>query len=244
MNSHVLKSKRRALCLPPLQALETAKSWEAEITSAKTARIQAHIALKLAQKRLNDATIHAPISGIVSRRYLDLGGRALPASPLFEIVNIDTVKATVEVIEAQLSQLALNQQATIEIDGIDAQMSGSVAFISPTLMPARRTATVEVRVDNPKGTLKPGMFAKVTIPIEVHTDAILISRASLIGDANAKTQNVFVIENGVSQRRVVEIGLLRGGEVEVLSGLTEGEAVVTAGQHSLKQQESVRVVNP
>ena len=226
------------------EALKTAKSWEAEITSAKTARTQAQIALKLAQKRLNDATIHAPISGVVSKRFLDLGGMALPASPLFEIINIDTVKAAVEVIEVQLSQLAVNQQAFIEIDGIDGQMSGSVAFISPTLTPARRTAIVEVRIDNPKGTLKPGMFAKVTIPIEVHTDAILISRASLIEDANAKTQNVFVIENGVSQRRVVEIGLLRGGEAEVLSGLTEGEAVVTAGQHSLKQGESVRVVNP
>ena len=147
--------------LTSAEALKTAKSWEAEITSAKTARTQAHIALKLAQKRLNDATIHAPISGVVSRRYLDLGGMALPASPLFEIVNIDTVKATVEVIEVQLSQLALNQQASIEIDGIDAQMSGSVAFISPTLMPARRTATVEVRIDNPHGTLKPGCSRKL-----------------------------------------------------------------------------------
>ncbi len=230
--------------LTSAEALKTAKSWDAEITSAKTARTQADIALKLAQKRLNDATIYAPISGVISKSYLDLGGMALPASPLFEIVNIDTVKATVEVIEVQLSQLALNQQATIEIDGIDTQMSGSVAFISPTLMPARRTATVEVHIDNPDGTLKPGMFAKVTIPIKVHTDAILISRASLIEDANAETQNVFVIENGVSQRRVVEIGLLRGGDAEVLSGLIEGEAVVTAGQHSLKQGESVRVVNP
>ncbi|MDE0687394.1 MAG: efflux RND transporter periplasmic adaptor subunit [Candidatus Poribacteria bacterium] len=226
------------------EALKAAKSWEAEITSAKTARTQAQIALKLAQKRLNDATIRAPISGIISRRSLDLGGMALPAAPLFEIVNIDTVKATVEVIEVQLSQLAVNQQAFIEIDGIEGQMSGSVAFISPTLTPARRTAIVEVRIDNPKGTLKPGMFAEVTIPIEVHTDAILISRASLIEDANAKTQNVFVIEDGVSQRRVVEIGLLRAGEAEVLSGLTEGEATVTAGQHSLKDGESVRVVNP
>ena len=230
--------------LDAVEALKTAKSWEAEITSAKTARTQAQVALKLAQKRLNDATIHAPISGVVSRRYLDLGGMALPASPLFEIVNIDTVKAAVEAIEAQLSQLALNQQASIEVDGIDVQMSGRVDFISPTLMPARRTATVEVLIDNPEGTLKPGMFAKVTVPVEVHTDAILISRASLVEDSNTKTQNVFVIENGVSQRRVVEIGLLRGGEVEVLSGLTEGEAVVTAGQHSLKQGESVRVVNP
>ena len=227
-----------------VEALKTAKSWEAEITAAKTARTQAQVAFQLAQKRLNDATIHAPISGVVSRRFLDLGGMALPVSPLFEIINIDTVKAAVEVIEVQLSQLAVDQQAFIEIDGIEGRMSGSVAFISPILTPARRTAIVEVRIDNPKGTLKPGMFAKVTIPIEVHTDAILISRASLIEDANAKTQNVFVVENGVSQRRVVEIGLLRGGEAEVLSGLTEGEAVVTAGQHSLKQGESVRVVNP
>ena len=226
------------------EALENAKSWEAEITSAKTARTQAHIALKLAQKRLKDATIHAPISGVISRRYLDLGGMALPASPLFEIVNTDTVKATVEVIEVQLSQLALNQQASIEIDGIDPQMSGSVAFISPTLMPARHTATVEIHIDNPEKTLRPGMFAKVTVPIEIHADAILIPRASLVEDANTKTQNVFVIEDGISQRRTVEVGLLRGGEAEVLSGLAEGEAVVTAGQHSLKQGESVRVANP
>ena len=230
--------------LTSAQALETAKSWEAEITSAKTARTQAYVALKLAQKRLRDATIHAPISGIISKRYLDLGGMALPATPLFEIVNIDTVKATVDAIEAHLNQLALNQQALIEVDGISTQMSGSVVFISPTLTPARRTATVEVGIDNPEGTLKPGMFAKVTIPIKVHTDAILISRASLIEDTDTKTQNVFVIENGVSQRRPVEIGLLRGGEAEVLNGLMEGEAVVVAGQHSLKQGESVRVVNP
>ena len=226
------------------EALKTAKSWEAEITSAKTARTQAHVALKLAQKRLDDATIHAPISGVVSRRYLDLGGMALPASPLFEIVNIDTVKATVEVIEAQLGELALTQQASIEIDGIAARMSGSIVFISPTLMPTRRTATVEIRIDNPNRALKPGMFAKVTIPIEVHTDALLISRAALIEDANTNTQSVFVVENGVTQRRVVEIGLLRGSQAEVLAGLIEGEAVVTAGQHSLKQGENVRVVNP
>ena len=226
------------------EALENARSWEAEITSAKTGRTQAQIALKLAQKRLKDATIHAPISGIISKRHLDLGGMAVPTAPLFEIVNIDTVKAAVDAIEAQLSELQLNQQATIEIDGIDTAMSGSIVFISPTLEVMRRTAKVEILIDNPEGTIKPGMFAKVTVPVKVHTDAIIISRSSLIGDTNAKTQNVFVVENGVSQRRPVEIGLSRGAEVEVVSGITEGEAIVIAGQHSLKDGESVRVVNP
>lgn len=225
-------------------ALAGAKSWEAEIMSAKTARTQTQVALKLAQKRLKDATIYAPISGIISKRYLDLGGMALPAAPLFEIVNIDTVIASVDVIETQLSQLTLEQQATIEIDGIDTPLSGAIIYISPTLQAARRTATVEARIDNPQGTLKPGMFAKVTVPIKVHADALLIPRASLIDDVDAKTQNVFVIEDNVSRRRIVEIGLLRGSDAEVLNGLMEGDAVVTAGQHSLKDGEDVRVVNP
>lgn len=230
--------------LTAAEALKTAKSWEAEITSAKTVYTQAQVARKLAEKRLKDATIHAPISGVVSKRHLDLGGMAVPTVPIFEIVNIDTVKASVDVIESQLSELKLNQQAMIEIDGIDTAMSGSVVFISPTLEAMRRTAKAEVLIANPEGTLKPGMFAKVTVPVEVHTDAILISRASLVDDTNTKAQNVFVVEGGVSQRRPVKIGLSRGSEVEVLNGLTEGEAVVTAGQHSLKDGESVRVVNP
>ena len=226
------------------EALGEAKSWEAEITSAKTGHTQASVALKLAQKRLKDATIYAPISGVIAKRSLDLGGMALPAAPLFEIVNIDTVIASVDVIETQLSELTLNQQATIEIDGIDTPMSGAITFISPTLQAARRTATVEVHIDNPEGTLKPGMFAKVTVPIKVHTDALLIPRVSLIENVNTKTQNIFVIEDNVSRRRAVEIGLLQGGVAEVLSGLMDGEAVVTAGQHSLKDGEEVRVVNP
>lgn len=229
--------------LTSAQALETSKSWEAEITASKTARTQAQVALKLAKKRLKDATIYAPISGIISQRNLDFGGMATPTAPLFEIVNIDTVKATVDVIESQLNQLSLNQQAVVEIDGIAAPLTGTVAFISPTLQAARRTATVEFHIDNADRTLKPGMFANVTVPIEVHTDAILIPRAALLEDAATKQQEVFIVENGVSQRRIVQIGLLREGQVEVLSGIAEGEAVVTAGQHSLKAGESVAVVN-
>lgn len=226
------------------QALEKAKSWEAEITAAKTARTQADIALKLAKKRLRDATIKAPIDGIVSQRFLDLGGMAVPTAPLFEIVDIDTVKATADVIEVHLSQVTLNQQAFVNIDGFNAPISGKIAYISPTLQPMRRTAKIEIRIDNTEGTLKPGMFAKVTVPVEVRKDAILVPRVSLIEDAETKTQNVFVVEAGVSQRKLVEIGLSRGGEVEIVSGLNEGDSVVIAGQHSLKVDESVTVVNP
>ena len=226
------------------QALEKAKSWEAEITSAKTAHTQANVALKLAKKRLADATIEAPIDGIVSQRFLDLGGMAVPTAPLFEIVDMGTVKATADVIEANLSQVSLNQQAVINIDGLNTPISGAITYISPTLQPMQRTAKIEIRIDNTNGILKPGMFIKVTVPVEVRSDAILVPRVSLIEDDETKTQNVFVVEAGVSKRRLVEIGLSRGGQVEIRNGLSEGESVIIAGQHSLKVGESVTVVNP
>lgn len=226
------------------EALESAKSWEAEITSVKTLRTQAEIALKLAQKRLRDATIVAPIAGVVSQRFLDLGGMAIPTAPLFEIVEIDTVKATADVIEAHLSDLSLNQEASIIIDGVQTSLTGMISYISPTLQPMQRTAKIEFLIDNPDGTLKPGMFAKITIPVDVRENTILIPRISLIEDVESRTQNVFVVADGKSDRRPVEIGLARGAEVEILNGLNEGESVIIAGQHSLKVGDVVTVVNP
>ena len=226
------------------KALQKAKSWEAEIITANTAKKQASIALKLAQKRLRDATIIAPIDGIVSQRHLDLGGMAVPTLPVFEIVDIDIVHAKVDVIESQLSQISLNLQTEIVVEGINKPISGAISYISPTLQPLQRTASVEIRIDNSEGHLKPGMFAKVNVPVKVQTDAILVPRVSLIEDGTTKKQNVFVVEAGVSQRKPVEVGLAQDGLVEIVNGLDEGESVVVAGQHSLKVGESVTVVNP
>ena len=140
--------------------------------------------------------------------------------------------------------MTLNQQASINIDGINTQIDGTITYISPTLKPMQRTATVEFRIDNPNSMLKPGMFAKVTVPVEVRTDVILVPRVSLIEDSGTNTQNVFLVEAGISERRPVEVGLSRGGEVEIREGLNEGDAVIVAGQHSLKVGESVTVINP
>lgn len=226
------------------QALELAKSWEADIIAAKTAQTQADIALKLAQKRRRDATINAPISGVVSQKFLDLGGMAVPTAPIFEIVDIDSVKATADIIEIHLSALTLHQKASILIEGINSVLTGTITYISPTLQPIQRTATIEFLIENPDGTIKPGMFAKVTIPIDVRENTILIPRKSLIEDIESQSQNVYVVEGDESNRRQVEIGLARGAEVEILNGLNEGDAVIIAGQHSLKTGDKVTVVNP
>ena len=231
--------------LEAAEALAAAKSWEAEIIAAETARQQAEVALELAQERLADATITAPIAGILSMRYLDLGGLASPAAPIFEIVDMDTVKATVSVIEADLSKLdPENQVATIEVDALAQPITGKISLISPVLDQASRSAKVEITIDNTDLRLKPGMFAKVKIPVEIREDAILLPRSAVIEDSIRNTQIVFVVADGHSKRRQVEMGLTEGSRVEITTGLSEGELVVIAGQHTLKDGEEVTVMNP
>ena len=231
--------------LEAAEALAAAKSWEAEIIAAETAMQQAKVALDLAQERLGDATITAPISGILSMRHLDLGGLASPAAPIFDIVDMDTVKATVSVIEADLSKLdPENQEAWIEVDALDQPVPGKISLISPVLDRASRSAKVEITIDNTALHLKPGMFAKVKIPVEIHENAILLPRSAIIEDSLKQVQTIFVVVNGRSKRRQVEMGLAEGSQVEITSGLSAGEQVVIAGQHTLKEGEEVTVMNP
>ena len=229
--------------LEAVEALEAAKSWEAEITSAETAMAQAKAVLDLAKKRVGDATITAPISGIVSNRHLDLGGMASPTVPIVEIVDMDTVKATVSVIESDLGKLKVGDSAQIQVDALLIPVVGQISLISPTLDRASRSAKIELTIDNPNLDLKPGMFAQVKISVDIHENAILIDRAAVIEDSVRDTRTVFVVENEQGKRRPVEFGLAQGSKVEIISGLAEGEHVVIAGQHTLKDGEKVKVMN-
>ena len=230
--------------LEAAEALAAAKSWEAEIIATETATEQAKVVLSLAKERLGDATITAPITGILSMRHLDLGGLAAPAAPIFEIVEIDSVKATVSVIEADLSKLdPENQEAWIDVDALAQPVTGKISLISPVLDQVSRSAKVEITIDNAAMHLKPGMFAKVRIPVEIHENAILLPRSAIIDDSVKNVQTVFVVTDGRSKRRQVAMGLAEGSQVEITSGLSEGEQVVIAGQHTLKDDEEVTVMN-
>ena len=238
------QAKKAEANLATARDLEAARSWEAEIIAAEAAMRQAEAASRLAQETLSDATITAPISGIVAKRHLDLGGMASPVTPIFEIVDMATVKATFSVIESDLGKLKLGAQASIRVDALENPVMGVIALISPTLEPSSRTAKIEIRVENPGLNLKPGMFARGTIPVEIHENAILIPRSSVLEDTNRDVRSVFVVAEGVSRRRTIDIGLSRGVDVEVTDGIAEGDAVIVAGQHALTDGESVTVVTP
>ena len=219
-----------------------AKSWEVEILAAETRMIQTQTALNLVNKQLSDSSIEATITGVISARNFDLGSMAVPNVALFEIVQVEQLKVIINVIESDLAKISLGREVTINVDVSNTDIFGEITRISPTLDLVSRSASVEIKVDNPIGQLKPGMFAKVNIPVEIRENVVLIPRSALIGSQKEQSSVFVVDENNLGQRRQVKLGLSQGDTVEV-DGIADGERVIVAGQFSLKSGDLVRVVD-
>jgi multidrug efflux pump subunit AcrA (membrane-fusion protein) len=202
---------------------------------------QAEATVKLAEINLKNATIRAPIGGIISERFLDRGAFVSTTTPLTRIVAMDMVKVVVPVVESELAQLRPGADAEIHVDTYpDELFRGSVVRISPTVDPESRAADVEIQVNNHDHRLKPGMFARVSIVMQQRDRVLLLSKDSLVRENGPP--RVFVYDNGKASIQEVRLGLEGEQYVEVLTGLQDGDEVITAGQYELADGMPVKVI--
>jgi HlyD family secretion protein len=213
-----------------------------EDRQALQARLRAtEAALRLAKTELQNAVITAPITGIVSHRYVDLGAYITDRTALVTIVDMDRVKIKVPISERDISSLRPGLGAYIRVDAYPQDVfEGTIQRISPTIDLTSRSAEVEITVDNPDYRLKPGMFAKVTLILEQKHDVIVIPRAAIRMDDKGPV--VFVVQDGTALRHPVRIGLQNDTQAEILDALTPGVEIVLAGHHGLKNKAPVTVI--
>jgi RND family efflux transporter MFP subunit len=166
-----------------------------------------------------------------------------PAAPVFEIVDMDTVHAYVDVIESDLGALHTGDAAWVRVNALNEPVEGRITTISPTVDEVSRTAKIEVTVKNAGHLLKPGMFAQVFIPTDVRSAAVVLPRSAVIEDESNDSKYVFIVNSGKSSKIPVEYGLTEGSMVEIASGLEPGAMVVLSGQQNLKDGDFVQIVN-
>jgi len=217
---------------------------EAQYKTAQAQVRQAEAALALAREELANATVRAPIPGLVAERLVDVGTMVGPSLALITMVQMDTVKAVVDVTEKDVGQIRLGIPAEVEVDAyLDTAFEGHVVSISPVVDRGSRTAKVEIEIPNRDHRLKPGMFADVTLVLEIRKNVPLIPQAALVTEVRQgkSTAAVFVVEGGKAVEREIRVGLANDDRIEVLGGLETGEQVVVAGQHYLKGGEEVEI---
>jgi RND family efflux transporter MFP subunit len=192
--------------------------------------------------RLGETRITSPIDGYVWARRLDPGALVGQASGgvILTVVQIDSLRVFVSVNERQAGGVRVGKAAYVELDALPGKrFEGKVVRLAPGFDPTTRTLDAEVRIPNPNGELRPGMYGRGAIVLETHPHAAVVA-ASAVQISNDR-KYVFVLKGDKVERRDIVLGFDAGTWLEVANGLAAGEEVVTAGADGLATDTKVRV---
>jgi RND family efflux transporter MFP subunit len=221
--------------------------------AAKAGLETAEAGLHSAKSTLNDATVTAPISGIIGKRYYEAGDMASPAMPLVTVVQMNRLKITFDATESDLGKIKIGQEAKISVRSYpDDTFVGRINKISPVLDPLSRLAQIEVMVDNTDQRLKPGMFAQVTVTTGVLQNVILAPRYAVLESTTLQRQNsedkvvthyfVYIAVDGKAVQRQLQTLYINHTQMAVAEGITAGEQLIVSGQNNVRDGSVIDIV--
>lgn len=205
---------------------------------------QAKLQQQLQQKNLSDTRLYSPISGVLLKRQAEVGEIVGVGVPLFVIADIKKVKVLAYVPEAELHEIKLGQTSKINISSLDKVFSGKVTEVGSAADATSRAFTIKIELENPASLIRPGMIAEAKIATTEKKQVILLP-AECIQQDLANQSYVFVLDktrNKVFKRRI-SLGDLFENKIEIISGLADGEVVVTSGQKRLSDGSSIFITN-
>lgn len=239
--------KEKALSKQQYDAIKT------QFEAAQAQEEQAEAGLISAKSLLNDATLGAPISGIIGKRYYETGDMASPGSPVVSIVQMNRVKIAFDATEEDLGKLSLGQEAVVKVRSYtDKLFPGKVSKISPILDPQTRMVQVQVLIDNVEKLLKPGMYAEVEVTTGVIEDVMVVPRFASIESTTLERINgedqvrrnfyVYTVKKGHAEQHKLHVRYLNHKAIAVDDGIAVGDTLIIAGQNNLRNGLAVSII--
>ena len=184
-------------------------------------------------------TLSAPISGVVAELGVRDGAMVSPGVTLFRIADLSSVWVIADVPEALASQLRAGSTAEVQATGPGTVISGKLSAVLPDVDLATRTLKARIELRNPGLALKPGMFVRVTFKQSAGEQALVVPQEAVIATGK-RTVVIVAGPDGKYTPIDVQLGREAGTDVEVKTGLTEGQTVVSSGQFMLDSEASLK----
>ncbi len=192
--------------------------------------------------------LRSPIDGVITGRYNEPGdlfamaGNADGGIGVLQVMQIDRLKAVVAISEKYYPQVYKGMKVSVTADVYpDKEFEGVVNIVYPAINTATHTFNVEVIVPNAKEILRPGMFARTEFNMGVR-ESLVVPDVAVQKQMGVNDRYVYVVKDGVAERRVVEVGRQVGSRVEILSGVAAGEEVAVTALSKIKNGTAVKVV--
>jgi membrane fusion protein (multidrug efflux system) len=195
--------------------------------------------IKLVQAQLEKTVIRAPFNGRLGLRQVSEGAVINAANIIVSIVNIDPIKLEFSIPERYPGLVAEGSSIYFSSESSTEEVEGKVYAFEPQIDAATRTLKLRAQSPNKSGKYLPGMFVKIRFVLDVKEDALLVPAESVIPELSG--YKVFVVgADGNAEQRMIEIGTRTDTQVQVISGLKEGDLVLTTGVMQVRQGMPVK----
>jgi HlyD family secretion protein len=194
---------------------------------AKAALADARTQLSLQREQLGRSAVRAPFAGLIADLFVQVGDTPAPSAPLCTLVDDSSIFIEAPFDEADINRVKVGMTARVQLQGTTEPVEAKVRFISPTVrVDTKGARSVVVELDLKRGdNLRIGMTANADVVVARRADVLTLPGAVVVGQGT--TRLVHVLKNGVIERREVKTGISNGDVVEILSGVEEGEQIIT-----------------
>lgn len=213
---------------------------EIKMVEIKTAKNQAELSVKLAEKNYKDCYLYAPATGFISERNIESGDNVIPGKTAMKFVTVDKVYAVISVPEKEIQKIKKGMDATVELSENNNQLKGQVSDVGVSADTFSRTYTVRILMKNSNTDILPGMLCNVYISSNDKSSAIIIPATAIKID-ETNQEYVYVVDintKKVNKKYVKSNGFVQGG-ILISSGLDINDLIVIQGVQKLDDNTSV-----
>lgn len=203
-----------------------------DLDQAEAAFRSAEAALALATENVADARLEAPFDGRITRRLVSVGQYVGRGTPLASLVRLDPLEIAFHVPERFTPWLALGLGVEFHRTGGDTPLAAEISYLAPRLDAATRTLEVKARIANPDGVLRPGMFGRVRLTVNVAPEACVVPAAAVTLSVDG-SRVVVMDADGKAEFRKVATGRIIDDWIEITAGLADGDRVVVEGHQKI-----------
>jgi multidrug efflux pump subunit AcrA (membrane-fusion protein) len=214
------------------------------LKSAQGSKESAEGKYRGAAAQLSYSLIKSPIDGVVTDRPLYEGDLATANQPMLTVMNLSRLIAKAHIPQVEAAQLRVGNAAEIKVAGLDEPMKARVTLVSPALDPGSTTIEVWVEARKPDPALRPGMTVPVTMTAKTAKDAVVVPAAAVFRSEEAGDYVLVAGNDEKAHLKKVQLGIRNVESAQVISGLNEGEPVITSGGYAVPDGTKIKIEKP
>ncbi len=230
-------TRQHAALLEQTTRLTDQQAAQGQLTSAQGR-------LENAQAQISFASLRSPIDGVVTDRPLFPGETAAAGTPVITVMDTSSLLAKLHLAQASAQKLRLGRSARVTVPGLEHPLDATVSFISPALDPGSTTVEVWLKLPNSDGRLKVGTPVHAVLEGRTVPNALQVPVSAIVPADDGSTNLVVVQPDGTTKKQPVTVGLRTADTVQILSGVSVRDSVVTQGGYGLDDGTKVVVSKP